>query len=427
MVKMKKSSKVLKQYIDEHLASESEFIPGKSYVKLIEPSFDSDEIIEAIDSLTSTNVTMGKKVKKFEDLFTKYLDSKYSSMVNSGSSANLVALSALTHPEFQKKVKKNTEVITPAVTWATTVFPIFNVGLKPKFVDINLDDFCIDVNSAENAVNNKTSMMLPVHLLGNVCDMKHVNEVASKKNLLVMEDCCEAHGAEFKNKKVGTIGDIGTFSFFLSHHITTIEGGMVTTKNKMLHELSKSLRAFGWIRDLESKNKIIKKYSKIDPRFLFTRIGYNLRPTEIQGSFGIHQIKKLDKFIKKRENNAKYWSKKFSQYEDYFIIQKQNKNTKPVNFSYPLTIRKDAPFSRESLVKFLEKNKIETRPIMAGNFIEQPVIKYIQHTKQGSLPNSKLVMKNSFFFGNHHKITPQMREFVVAKISEYIDGKLWKK
>jgi CDP-6-deoxy-D-xylo-4-hexulose-3-dehydrase len=256
--------------------------------------------------------------------------------------------------------------------------------------------------------------------------MKHVKEISSKKDLLVMEDCCEAHGAEFKNKKVGTIGDIGTFSFFISHHITTIEGGMIVTKNKMLHELSKSLRAFGWIRDLDSKNEIIKKYANIDPRFLFTRIGYNLRPTEIQGAFGIHQIKKLDKFIKKREDNTKYWSKKLSQYEDYFILQKQSKNTKPVNFCYPLTIREDAPFNRESLVKFLEKNKIETRPIMAGNFIEQPVIKYINHTKQGVLPNSKLVMKNSFFFGNHHKITSQMREFVVEKISEFIERKLWK-
>ena len=423
---MTKISKDLKQYIEKNFSSNSEFIPGKDYIKLIEPSFGADEVIEAIDSLVSTNVTMGVKVKKFERLFAKYLGIKNASMVNSGSSANLIALSALTHPEFREKIKKKSEVITPAVTWATTVYPIFNVGLKPKFVDINLDDFCMDINSSENAVNNKTSMMLPVHLLGNVCDMKHVKEIASKKDLLVMEDCCEAHGAEFKNEKVGTLGDIGTFSFFLSHHITTIEGGMVVTKNKMLHELSKSLRAFGWIRDQESKNKIIKKYSGIDSRFLFTKIGYNLRPTEIQGAFGMHQIKKLDKFIKKRESNTNYWSKKLSQYEDYFIIQKQSKNTKPVNFCYPLTIRKDAPFSRKSLVKFLEKNKIETRPIMAGNFIEQPVIKYIQHTKEGTLPNSKLVMRNSFFFGNHHKITSEMREFVVEKISEYIERKLWK-
>ncbi len=153
-------------------------------------------------------------------------------------------------------------------------------------------------------------------------------------------------------------------------------------------------------------------------------MGYNLRPTEIQGAFGIHQIKKLDKFIKKREQNTKYWSKKLSQFDDYFIIQKQNKNSKSVNFCYPLTICKDAPFSRKSLVQFLEKNKIETRPIMAGNFIEQPVIKYIQHTKQGELPNSKLAMKNSFFFGNHHNITSDMREFVVEKITEYIERKL---
>lgn len=420
-------SDILKKSIEKHFSSDSNFVPGKTSIKLIEPSFGSDEVIEALDSLLSTNVTMGKKVKTFEILFSKYLNLKYASMVNSGSSANLVALSSLTHPEFAKKLKKNSEVITPAVTWATTVFPILNVGLKPKFVDINLDDFCMDVSLTEDTTNKETSLLLPVHLLGNVCDMAHIKEIANKKDLLIMEDCCEAHGAEFKNKKVGSIGDIGTFSFFLSHHITTIEGGMIVTKNKMLHELSKSLRAFGWIRDLDSKTQISKKYPDLDPRFLFTRIGYNLRPTEIQGAFGIHQIKKLDGFIKKRAANTKYWSKKLSQFDDYFIIQKQNKNTKSVNFCYPLTIRKDAPFNRKSLVQFLEKNKIETRPIMAGNFTEQPVIEYIQHTKHGKLPNSQLVMKNSFFFGNHHKITPEMREFVVAKICDYIDRKLWKK
>jgi CDP-6-deoxy-D-xylo-4-hexulose-3-dehydrase len=202
---------------------------------------------------------------------------------------------------------------------------------------------------------------------------------------------------------------------------------MVVTKNKTLHELSKSLRAFGWIRDLSDKNKIIKKYPNIDPRFLFIHMGYNLRPTEIQGAFGMHQIRKLDNFIKKRTENAKYWSKKLSQYEDYFIIQRQGKQTKPVHFCYPLTIRKEAPFSRQSLIKYLEKNKIETRPIMAGNFVEQPVINYIQHSKFDSLPNSKFAMRNSFFFGNHHKITRPMREYVVEKISEYIERKLWKK
>jgi CDP-4-dehydro-6-deoxyglucose reductase, E1 len=416
----------ISKLIKKNFKKSEEFIPGKTIISLIKPSFGADEIIESLDSLLSTNVTMGNKVKKFENLFSKYIKSKYSSMVNSGSSANLVALSALTNPQFGQRLKKNSEVITPAVTWATTVYPINNLNLKPKFVDIDLESFCMKTDDLDEAISPNTSLLLPVHLLGNVCDMSIIKEVATKKDLLVMEDCCEAHGAEFKGEKVGTIGDIGTFSFFLSHHITTIEGGMITTNNESLHELSKALRAFGWIRDLKHKDKLIKKYPKMDPRFMFTNMGYNFRPTEIQGAFGIHQIKKLDKFIKIRNENRKYWSKKFSQYEDFFIITKQDPRTKSVDFCYPLTIKKNSPFSRDSLLKYLLKKKIQTRPIMSGNFLEQPVIEYIPHVKHGKLNNAKLAMKNSFFFGNHHAIGKQEREYVVDAIAQFIERKLWK-
>jgi CDP-6-deoxy-D-xylo-4-hexulose-3-dehydrase len=180
----------------------------------------------------------------------------------------------------------------------------------------------MQTDDLDKAVSPDTSLLLPVHLLGNVCDMSIIKEIAIRKNLLVMEDCCEAHGAEFKGKKVGTMGDIGTFSFFLSHHITTIEGGIIVTNNESLHELSKALRAFGWIRDLKLRNKLIKKHQDIDPRFMFVNTGYNLRPTEIQGAFGIHQIKKLENFIKIRKENTRFWTKRFLQYKDYFILTK---------------------------------------------------------------------------------------------------------
>jgi CDP-6-deoxy-D-xylo-4-hexulose-3-dehydrase len=403
-----------------------EFIPGKTEIKLIQPAFGPDEIIESLDSLLTTNVTMGSKVKRFEGLFSKYLKSGFASMVNSGSSANLVALSALTNPWFSQRIKKNTEVITPAVTWATTVYPINNLNLKPKFVDINLENFCMKTDDLDKVVSPDTSLLLPVHLLGNVCDMSVIKEVATKKNLLVMEDCCEAHGAEFKGKKVGTMGDIGTFSFFLSHHITTIEGGMIVTNNESLHELSKALRAFGWIRDLKLKDQFIKKYQDIDPRFMFVNTGYNLRPTEIQGAFGIHQIKKLENFIKIRKENTRFWNKRFSQYKDYFILTKEDPRTRSVDFCYPLTIRKESPFSRKSLLSYLQKKKIETRPVMSGNFLEQPTIEFIPHFKYGKLENSKLAMRNSFFFGNHHALRKQEREYIVDVIAQFIERKLWK-
>jgi len=419
--------KSVRSIIEKKFKTYDEFVPGQSRIPLIYPTFGADEIIEALDSLLTTKVTMGEKVKMFEKSFSKYLKARYACMVNSGSSANLVALSALTNPWFQKRLKKNSEVITPAVTWATTVYPLTNLNLKAKFVDINLETFCIKTDNLEKAVSSNTSLLLPVHLLGNVCDMQRITEIAEKKNLLVMEDCCEAHGAEFKGKKVGTIGDIGTFSFYLSHHITTIEGGMIVTNNESSYELSKALRAFGWIRDLKLKNQFKKKYSRIDPRYLFVNLGYNLRPTEIQGAFGLHQISKLEKFIEIRKQNARYWTKKISQYQDYFILPKEDPKTRSVYFCYPLTIRKEAPFNREFLVKHLEKNKIETRPIMSGNLLEQPAIEFIPHRQYGLLPNSKLAMRNSFFFGNHQKIGRHQREYVVDSIAQFIERKLWKR
>lgn len=413
--------------IEKQFKTKPDFIPGRTKVRLMEPSFGSQEIVEALDSLLTTKVTMGDKVQKFEGLFSKYLKTRHASMVNSGSSANLVALSALINPWFKKRIKKNTEIITPAVTWATTIYPLVNLGLKPKFVDINLETFCMETDNLEKTVSTNTSLILPVHLLGNVCDMQKITEVSQKKDVLVMEDCCEAHGAEFKGKKVGTFGNIATFSFFLSHHITTIEGGMIVTNDESLHELSKAIRAFGWVRDLKNKKKFAKKFPTIDSRYLFVNVGYNLRPTEIQGAFGIHQVSKLERFIKIRKENFRYWTSRFSQYEDFFIIPKEDSKTRPVHFCYPLTIREDSPFRRESLVKHLEKMKIETRPVMAGNFVEQPVIQFIPHLKNGSLPNSRLAMKNSFFFGNHQGIGKKEREYVVDTVAQYIEKKLWKR
>lgn len=413
--------------IEKQFKTKTVFIPGRTRIALIQPTFGPQEIVEALDSLLTTKVTMGDKVHKFENLFSKYLKVRYASMVNSGSSANLIALSALTNPWFRRPIKRNTQVITPAVTWATTVYPLVNLGLKPKFVDINLETFCMETDNLEKTVSSNTSLILPVHLLGNVCDMQKITEVAQKKDVFVMEDCCEAHGAEFKGKKVGTFGNVGTFSFFLSHHITTIEGGMIVTNDESIHELSKAIRAFGWIRDLKNKNKLAKKFHKIDHRFLFVNLGYNLRPTEIQGAFGMHQISKLEKFIKIRKENFRYWTSRLSQYEDFFIIPKEDSKTRPVHFCYPLTIKKDSPFGRESLIKYLEGMKIETRPIMAGNFVEQPVIQLIPHIKNGSLPNSRLAMRNSFFFGNHQGIGKKEREYVADAIAQFVERKLWKR
>ena len=384
------------------------------------PSFGWEEVCEALDSMLTTQVTMGEKVAQFERMFAEYIGVKYACMVNSGSSANLLALSILTNPLLDARIKPGDEIITPAVTWATTVFPIINCGAIPVLVDIDLDTLNINADEIEKAITDRTKAIMPVHLLGNPCDMDRIEEIAQKYNLFVIEDACEAHGAEFKVQRVGSFGDLSTFSFFFSHHISTIEGGMVLTDNDELAELAKSLRAFGWIRDLRAKDKIAEKYEDIDPRFLFTNIGYNFRPTEIQGAFGIHQLRKLDKFIEMRRENAAFWGENLKVYEDYLFLHNEREETKHCWFGYPITVKANAPFGRRDLTRFLEQKGVETRPIMSGNIAEQPAMNLFPYREANELLNSRFVMRNSFFFGNHQGVGKGERKAVIEYIGEFI-------
>jgi len=412
----------IKVLVEKHFSSqpESEFKLGSTRIPLIAPSFGAEEIIEAIDSMLTTQVTMGEKVNKFESMFAKYIGVKHALMVNSGSSANLIVLSALTNPLFRYRMKQGDEVITPAVTWATTVWPISNCNLVPVLVDVDMHTFNINVEEIEKAITDKTRAIMPVHLLGNPCNMKEIMRIAKKHKLFVIEDACEAHGAEFCEQKVGSFGDFSTFSFFFSHHIGTIEGGMVLTNDDNLADIARALRVFGWVRDVKNKDKIIAKYHDIDSRYLFYTTGYNFRPTEIQGAFGIHQIKKLDSFIKARQENAKFWSQHLSKYDKYLMLHDEQPNTKHVWFAYPITVRPEAPFTREDLTRFLEAKGVETRPIMAGNIVEQPAMRHLTYKQIGTLKNSRLIMRNSFFFGNHHKVTEQEREAILSYFKEFI-------
>ena len=393
-------------------------------IRLQEPTYDWEEVNESIDSLLSAQVTMGKKVRKFENLFTKYLDVNFATMVNSGSSANLLSLSVLTNPTLSDRILPGEEIITPATTWATTVYPIANVNAIPVIVDVELETFNIDTDEIEKAITKKTRAIMPVHILGNPCDMKKIMEIAEKHGLFVIEDCCEAHGAEIQNKKVGNFGDIGTFSFFFSHHISTIEGGVVATSNEGYYELSKALRVFGWIRNLKKREYYAKKYKDIDKRFLFINTGFNVRPTEIQGAFGVHQIRKLEKFIKIRRENAKFWNSRFSKFSDYLLLQEERKGARHVWFGYPLTIMPNCPFTRDELVKFLEKRGIETRPVQVPNIGKQPSINLIKNRIVGALKNAEYINKNSFWFGNHQGIGKGERDYMAECIEEFMKHKV---
>jgi CDP-6-deoxy-D-xylo-4-hexulose-3-dehydrase len=411
---------LVKDYFSE---APKKFVPGETKIPLQISPYGWEESVEAIDSILSTWVTMGKKVKTFEDMFANYLGCKYASMVNSGSSANLLALSVLTNPLFRNKLNPGDEVITPATTWVTTVYPIANVNLIPVLVDVDIDTLNINVDAIENAITEKTRAIMPVHLLGNPCDIKRVMEIAGEHDLYVIEDTCESHGAEVGGKKVGTFGHMGTFSFFFSHHITTIEGGMVVTNDEDIYEMAKSMRVFGWVRGLKNEDEIANKYSHIDRRFLFSNIGYNFRPTEIQGAFGMHQIKKLDNYIKIRQQNAEFWNNALRGYPEYFLLHEQRPGTKHVWFGFPITVKTGAPFTKNELTSFLENKKIETRPIEVPNIPEQPSMRLINYKVSGSLKNSDYILKNSFFIGNHQAIGNDEREYVVNCIDEFIKSR----
>lgn len=404
--------------------AKKEFIPGKTRIPLTVPTYGYQEVEEGLDSLLSTWVSMGEKVKRFEELFAKYLGSRYAVMVNSGSSANLLAMAVLRNPSLKAGIKPGSEIITPAVTWVTTVYPIHNMGCVPVLVDVDLDTFNILPEEIDSAITPKTEAIIPVHLLGRPCKIPDICKIAKKHDLFLVEDACESTGAEVQGKKVGTFGNMGTFSFYMSHHISTIEGGMIVTDEEELYEYLKAMRAFGWVRDLKSAKKYADGNRNIDPRFLFVTLGFNLRPTEIQGAFGIHQIKKLEQFISIRRSNAKYWNKRLRSYSDVLILPSEDVGTRHVYFGYPLTIRPEAPFDREELVSHLELGNVETRPIMAGNIAEQPALKQIRFRKFGKLRNSKIIMRRSFFFGNHAGIGVEEREYVADSIIEFLDSRL---
>ena len=335
------NKEIAKKFILQNFSATKENQNSKK-ISLGYPSYGWEEVYEALESMLEMKTTMGKKVKEFEKLFAKYIGVKYALMVNSGSSANLLALSILSNPILKdKRIKENDEIITPAITWSTTVFPIINIHAKPVFVDVDLGSYNIDTKKIEKAITKKTKAILPVHLLGNPCKMNEIRRIAKENDLYVIEDCCEALGAKIKNKKVGSFGELGTFSFFISHHITTMEGGMLVTNNEAFYELGKSLRAHGWARELKNKKQIEKKYPDINSNFIFSNLGYNLRPTEIQGGFGIHQIRKLDKFLTIRKSNANFWRKNLSKFSEYIELTYTEPNNFHANMLFAIKVKKN--------------------------------------------------------------------------------------
>jgi len=364
--------------------------------QLSDDTWGKEEINAILEVITSNKFTMGDRVKAFEKAFSEYFGSKYAVMVNSGSSANLILFSALV---LSGKINKGDEIIVPAVSWSTTYFPLIQNGLKIKFVDIDRETLNIDISKLEKAISKNTKAIFAVNLLGNPNNFELLFDICQKYNLLLIEDNCEALGAKYNNKYTGTFGIAGSFSFFYSHHICTMEGGMVVTDDKELYEYMLSLRAHGWTRNLPKDSKIYQKNSdEFYELFNFILPGYNLRPLEIEAAIGIEQLKKVDKIIENRRKNAEYFKKRLDNMQIYDAQKEVGESSW---FGFPIILKEKYQGKRDLVVNFLKEKEIEVRPIVAGNFLRNPVIKYLDYEISGDVKNSDYIHDNGFFVGNH--------------------------
>ena len=355
---------------------------------------------EAIKRVMDSDMyTMGENVYKFEEMFSKYVGSKYAVMVNSGSSANLLMVASLFYSK-KFNIKRGDEVIVPSVSWATTYMPLQQYGLKLKFIDIDIATLNFNLDKLKRAITDKTKIVFAVNLLGNPNDYDKIKEFIGDRNIILLEDNCESLGAVYKGKQLGTIGLMGTYSTFFSHHMATMEGGLVVTDDEELYHILLSLRAHGWTRQLPKNNQLcIKSDYQFEESFRFILPGYNVRPMEMSGAIGIEQLKKLPKFIEERRKNAIYFIDKFKN-DNRFIIQKEIEQSSWFGFSF--IIKENIKISRKDIINKLLSNDIEVRPIVSGNFLKNEVIKYFDYEVFEDVNNAELLDKNGFFVGNHH-------------------------
>ena len=360
---------------------------------------DEEEENAVLEVIRNNQTIMGKRVKEFENKVASLFGKKFGVMVNSGSSANLLAFELLNLPE-------NSEIITPILTFATTLAPIIQKRLTPVFVDVEPETYLINVNDIEKMINKHTKALMIPSLLGNIPDLKRIRKIADDHNLIFIEDSADTLGATFENTPTGKYSDISTTSFYGSHVITAAgEGGMICVNSNEWEKRAKILRGWGRTSAITESEDIEERYSSsldeipYDSKFIFEEIGYNFLPTEISAAFGLIQLKKLQKFTRIRNENFRKLKEFFSKL-DYFVLPKQHQSVETAWLAFPLTINHDAPFSRLEIIKHLEKNKIQTRPVFTGNALHQPAFKNILHKNlEMEFPNADNIMKNSFLVG----------------------------
>lgn len=410
-------------YYKKHF-SLKKFIPLRTRISHAGKVFDEKELLALVEASLDGWWTEGRFAIEFEKKLAQFLDVRYITLVNSGSSANLIALFSLTSKFLgEKALKPGDEIICMATSFPTTVNPIVQAGLTPVFVDLELSTANVSSKIIQEAISKKTKAIMIAHTLGNPFPLDEILEICRKNNLWLIEDCCDALGSKYKGKMVGTFGDVATFSFYPAHHITMGEGGGVVTNNSLIHRSIRQFRDWGrdcWCgtgQDDTCRKRFQWQMGELpygyDHKFIYSQIGYNLKLTDMQAALGVAQLKKLPQFVKKRKENFKLLHKYLQKYDRYFILPKWDKESEPAWFGYLLILRDNVPFNRLDITNFLEQRNIATRTLFAGNLLKHPAYLNLRNfRKVGILENSDKIMNDGFWIGVYPGLSKEMISFI---------------
>ena len=430
---LKNINQTLKEYLEPIINGNisKKIVPGVDYISVTGKVIDQSDILAGVDATLDAWLTTGRYAKEFESSLAKYIGAKTSLLVNSGSSANLVAFYALTSPSLGKRaIQKGDEVITVAAGFPTTINPLIQFGCIPVFVDIDIPTYNIDASKIEAAISPKTKAIMIAHALGNPFNLRVVKEIADKYKLWLIEDDCDSLGATYDGKKTGSFGDAATLSFYPAHHITMGEGGAVLINNRRLQMPALSFRDWGrdCYCDTGCDNTCNKRYDwqlgdlpqGYDHKYIYSHIGFNLKVTDTQAAIGLNQLSKVDQFVQKRRENHKILYDLFKPLEEYFILPEPTLNSNPSWFGFMLTVRNPEHIDRNKLVRHLEEQKIGTRLFFGGNMLKQPAYKNIPKRVIGELKNSNKAMNDSFWLGVWPGLESKHFEYIQNTITKYL-------
>ena len=389
---------------------------GDSKYRLMESTLKDDELIAFIRTYLGSAFTMGELTGKYETLCAQYFQTDYSVSCNSGSSANLLAISSLVETG---KLKVGDRVIVPALAWSTTIFPLHQYGLIPVFIDQENFGYNIDLEKVEEyLINNKADAIMLIHTYGNPCNMDKIMELSENYKLIIIEDSCESMGATWGGKKIGSFGEVGTFSTYFSHHMSTIEGGIVTTNNKDIDSMLRSNKSHGWARHLNQTSEVFEKYKDFDRGFLFPNTGYNLRITEPQAAIGIEQIKKIDTYVEKRRKYARRLIEnlKCSKIKKYLKFQEVDEKGNSSYFGIPIILNERIAKFRDQIMTEIKNSGIECRPFLCGDFTRQPVMNKIKHEVYKELKTSAYLHKSAFAIPCHQELNEEDADIISTRL-----------